>query len=58
MNKLANVAVEEPFNETAQESLVDGDELYVKRQKENEIRMKLAQFAKELSQIEKKRSNP
>ncbi|MDE0733226.1 MAG: hypothetical protein ABGX41_04505 [Pseudohongiella sp.] len=57
MNKLANVAVEEPFNETAQESLVDGDELYVKRQKENEIRMKLAQFAKELSQIEKKRSD-
>ena len=57
MNKLANVAVEEPLNETAQESLVDGDELYVKRQKENEIRMKLAQFAKELSQIEKKRSD-
>jgi hypothetical protein len=57
MNKLANVAVEEPFNETAQESLVDGDELYVKRQKENEIRMKLAQFAKELSQIKKKRSD-
>ena len=57
MNKLANVAVEELFNETAQESLVDGDELYVKRQKENEIRMKLAQFAKELSQIEKKRSD-
>ena len=57
MNKLANVAVEEPFNETAQESLVDGDELYVKRQKENEIRMKLAQFAKELSQIEKTRSD-
>jgi|TARA_B110000438_G_scaffold22759_1_gene20672 hypothetical protein len=57
MNKLANVAIEEPLNETAQESLVDGDELYVKRQKENEIRMKLAQFAKELSQIEKKRSD-
>jgi hypothetical protein len=57
MNKLANVAVEEPLNETAQESLVDGDELYVKRQKENEIRMKLAQFAKELSQIEKQRND-
>ena len=57
MNKLANVAVEEPLNETAQESLVDGDELYGERQKENEIRMKLAQFAKELSQIEKQRND-
>ena len=55
MNKLAQAVVEEPVNESVQESMVDGDQLYVQKQKEDEIRVKLDQFARELSQLQKKR---
>lgn len=56
MNKLAQVVVEEPMNESVQDGTPDGDQLYLKKQKEDEIRMKLDQFAKELSQVEKQRN--
>ena len=55
MNKLAHVVVEEPMNDSVQEPGIDSDQLYLQKQKEDEIRMKLDQFAKELSQLQKNR---
>ena len=45
MNKFAQAAVEE----NADENLDDRDRLFLKKKKEEEIRMKLDAFAKELS---------
>ncbi len=58
MNKLAQVVVEDPANESLDslnEAKTDSDQLYLKKKKEDEIRMKLDQFAKELSQVKKQR---
>ena len=56
MSKLARVVVEGTKSERLQEAEFDSDSLYLKKQKENEIRMKLDQFAKELSQVKKQRN--
>ncbi len=55
MNKLAQVAIQEPVDEAIQDASADSDRLYLKKQKEDEIRMKLDQFARELSQVKKQR---
>ena len=55
MNKLAQVAMQKPMNESIQEASTDSDKLYLKKQKEDEIRMKLDQFARELSQVKQQR---
>lgn len=55
MNKLAQMAIQKPMNESLQEASADSDQLYLKKQKEDEIRMKLDQFARELSQIKQQR---
>jgi hypothetical protein len=56
MSKLARVVVEGTESERLQEAEFDSDSLYLKKQKEDEIRMKLDQFAKELSQVKKQRN--
>ena len=56
MNKLAQAVVDEPTNESVQEAKPDSDQLYLQKQKEDRIRMKLDQFAKELSQVKKQRN--
>lgn len=55
MSKLAHVVVEETDSENLQDAEFDGNNIYLKKQKEDEIRMKLDQFAKELSQVKKQR---
>ncbi|MDA1370998.1 MAG: hypothetical protein O2971_09585 [Proteobacteria bacterium] len=55
MSKLAQVVVEEPTRDSLQETKLDSDQLYLKKKMEDEIRMKLDQFAKELSQVKKQR---
>ena len=59
MNKPAEAAIEKPITdaiaEAIEEAKADSDLNFLKKQKENEIRMKLDQFAKELSQIKKQR---
>lgn len=49
MSKLAHAVVDETSSEKAQETLSDSDQLYLKLQKEAEIRMKLDEFARELA---------
>ena len=56
MNKLAQAVVDEPVNESIQEAKPDSDQLYLQQQKEDQIRMKLDQFAKELSRVKKQRN--
>ena len=56
MSKLSRVVVEGTESERLQEAEFDSDSLYLKKQKEDEIRMKLDQFAKELSQVKKQRN--
>ena len=56
MSKLARIVVEGTESERLQEAEFDSDSLYLKKQKEDEIRMKLGQFAKELSQVKKQRN--
>lgn len=56
MSKLARIVVEGTESERLQEAEFDSDSLYLKKQKEDEIRMKLDQFAKELSQVQKQRN--
>ena len=56
MSKLASIVVEGTESERLQEAEFDSDSLYLKKQKEDEIRMKLDQFAKELSQVQKQRN--
>lgn len=57
MSKLAQAVVEDSKNESVQEATIDNDLLFLKKQKEDEIRMKLDQFARELSQARKQREN-
>ncbi|MDG2251186.1 MAG: hypothetical protein P8N11_10140 [Gammaproteobacteria bacterium] len=56
MSKLARVVVEGTKSERLKEVEFDSDSLYLKKLKEDEIRMKLDQFAKELSQVQKQRN--
>lgn len=56
MSKLARIVVEGTESERLQEAEFDSDSLYLKKQKEDEIRIKLDQFAKELSQVKKQRN--
>ena len=55
MSKIAQAVVDEPMNESVQEAKPDSDQLYLQKQKEDQIRMKLDRFAKELSQVKKQR---
>ncbi len=55
MIKLAQVVVEDPASDTLQEAELDSDQLYLKKKMEDEIRIKLDQFARELSQGRKQR---
>lgn len=57
MNKIAPAVVDKSVNETVLEDLSDRDQLYFKLKKEAEIRMKLDEFARELSQVKLKRSH-
>lgn len=56
MNKIAPEVVDKSVNETIQEDMSDRDQLYLKLKKEAEIRMKLDEFARELSQVKLKRN--
>lgn len=51
MNKLAHAVVEEPTSDSLQES----EKQYLKKKKEEEIRMKLDQFARELAEARAER---
>ena len=55
MNKLAQVVVEEPNMDSLQEPEIKNAQQYQKKKMEAEIRMKLDQFAKELSEVKKQR---
>lgn len=59
MNKTAEVTLENSLTDAIQEAIeeakADSDLSFLKKQKEDEIRMKLDQFAKELSQAKKQR---
>ncbi|MDP6535192.1 MAG: hypothetical protein QGG02_02435 [Gammaproteobacteria bacterium] len=55
MIKLAQVVVEDPASDKVQEVELDSDQLDLKKKVEDEIRMKLDQFAKELAQVRKQR---
>ena len=59
MNKSAEAAIDKPITDAIQEAIeeakADSDISFLKKQKEEEIRMKLDQFAKELSQVKKQR---
>ena len=59
MKKSAEAAIAKPISdaiaEAIQEAKADSDLNFLKKQKEDEIRMKLDQFAKELSQVKKQR---
>ena len=54
MSKFAQAA-EETNGDPIQDVSGDNDLLFLKKQKEVEIRMKLDQFARELSQVKKQR---
>ena len=56
MNKQVQILVQEPASEATQEASADNDMVFLKKQKEDEIRMQLDKFARELSQVEKKRN--
>ena len=59
MNKSAEVTIGKPISdaiaEAIEEAKADSDLNFLKKQKEDEIRMRLDQFAKELSQVKKQR---
>ena len=59
MKKSAEAAIEKPISdaiaEAIQEAKADSDLNFLKKQKEDEIRMRLDQFAKELSHVKKQR---
>ena len=55
MSKLAQLLVGETASEKLKEAQFGSDEPYLKKEKEDEIRMKLDEFAKELSQVKKLR---
>lgn len=50
MTKLAHAVVEEPTSE-----IQEDERLYLKKKKEDEIRMKLDAFARELSEMREER---
>lgn len=56
MNKTAQAIIEESVKEKIQEESSGHDPLYLKLQKEAEIRMQLDEFARELSQARQKRN--
>ena len=55
MSKLAQLLVGETASEKLKEAQFGSDEPSLKKEKEDEIRMKLDEFAKELSQVKKQR---
>jgi hypothetical protein len=55
MNKLAQVVVEDSKKESMNDSRGDSQKLYLQKRKEEEIRMKLDEFARELSQVKAQR---
>ena len=56
MNKLAQVVVEEAESEKLQGAEFESDNLLLrKKKKEDDIRLKLEEFAKELSLVQKQR---
>mgnify|MGYP001809053188 FL=1 len=55
MSKLAQVVVGETASDKLNEAQFDSDESYLKKKKEYEIRIKLDEFAKELSQVKRQR---
>ena len=55
MTKHVQILVEKPASEATHEAGAD-DLVFLKKQKERQIRMQLDKFAKELSQVEKKRN--
>jgi len=59
MNKSAKAAIENPIPDAIADAIegakADSDMNFLKKQKEDEIRMRLDQFAKELSQVKKQR---
>ena len=55
MNKLAQVVVEELNTDSLQEREIKNVQQYQKKKMEAGIRMKLDQFAKELSEVKKQR---
>ena len=57
MSKLAQVVVEDARDEKLQEAEFDGDKLYHKKKKEDEIRTRLEEFARELSELKKLRGD-
>ena len=55
MTKLAQSIVEETVSENNPTVEFNGDKALLKKEKEDEIRMRLDEFAKELSQVSKLR---
>jgi hypothetical protein len=55
MTKLAQAIVEETVSENNPTAEFDVDKALLKKEKEDEIRMRLDEFAKELSQVSKLR---
>ena len=56
MTKLAQVSVEETSGEKNSIAEFDSDPALLRKAKEDEIRMRLDEFAKELSKVSKKRA--
>lgn len=59
MNKSAEAAIDQPVTDPIQEAIegakADSDMNFLRKQKEDEIRMKLDQFAKELAEVKQQR---
>lgn len=55
MSKLARTGSKESVKESIPETSMDKDKIWLKKQKEDEIRVKLAKFAKELSLANERR---
>ncbi|MDP6097274.1 MAG: hypothetical protein QGG67_15010 [Gammaproteobacteria bacterium] len=56
MNKLAQAILDDSVQDSVQELKSEAEELKLKKQKEDDIRFKLARFARELSRADKKRN--
>ncbi|HJO10453.1 MAG TPA: hypothetical protein QGI39_00230 [Gammaproteobacteria bacterium] len=56
MNKLAQAILDDSVQDSVQELKSESEELKLKKQKEDDIRFKLARFARELSRADKKRN--
>jgi hypothetical protein len=56
MNKLAQVVIDDSLHGSVQEMKPEAEQLIFKKQKEDEIRYKLAEFARELSRAKLKRN--